>query len=365
MKELNVKVPAVQETSYPIIIGSGLLSKAMKMVNDKFPRYAKFIVSDICVANAGLLKTLDPQGNIPKFIINPAGEQSKTIQTVISITEQMEKAYMGRDTVIIALGGGTVGDMAGFAAAIFKRGIPVVQIPTTTVAQADSSVGGKTGVDSTISKNAFGSFHHPAMVIIDVQTLTTLDDRQYMAGLIESVKHALIMDAEYFDFIESNIENIIARKTEILEAIAEKNCRIKASVVENDPTEKNQRRALNYGHTIGHAIESASNFDLLHGESIAIGIIAAGLIEEEMSLADNAQHKRIRNILARLNMPAKIPASISQQQIIELLKRDKKAVNSWPKFVLLEKIGKVHCIDNQWAIDVDEKLIRTILPKLY
>jgi 3-dehydroquinate synthase len=161
----------------------------------------------------------------------------------------MEKKALGRDTVIIAIGGGTVGDMAGFAAAIFKRGIDVVQIPTTTVAQADSSVGGKTGVDSKISKNAFGAFKNPSAVFIDVATLKTLDKKQFNTGFVESIKHALIADKSYFNFIVNNLNDILARKNETLEFVANKNCRIKADVVQTDPYEKNKRRILNYGHT--------------------------------------------------------------------------------------------------------------------
>ena len=219
---------------------------------------------------------------------------------------------MGRDTVVIALGGGVVGDIAGFAAAIFKRGVKVVQIPTTTLAQADSAIGGKTGVDSSLSKNAFGVFWHPSAVYIDVATLKTLDDRQYRAGLVESVKHALIADEKYFEFLESNLDAILRRETDILEKVAYQNCRIKAQVVEADPTEKNQRRMLNYGHTIGHAIESASGFELLHGEAVAIGIIAAGMIEIEMGLGDEKRLERIRKILTGLGVPVGIPANISK-----------------------------------------------------
>ncbi|MHC4737149.1 MAG: 3-dehydroquinate synthase [Planctomycetota bacterium] len=272
MNEIEVKIPAAEAGSYRIHIGNEILGSLWDRIETDFSRSNKFVVTDENLVSAGHLEAL-------LFVITPAGETSKNINTVVSIIETMEKAYFGRDSLIVALGGGTVGDIAGFAASIFKRGVPVVHIPTSTVAQADSSIGGKTGVDSSISKNAFGAFWHPAAVYIDVATLTTLDDRQFRAGLVESVKHALIADKEYFDFLESNIEAILERKADVLEKMADYNCKIKASVVEADPTEKNQRRMLNYGHTVGHAIEAASGFELLHGEAVAIGIIAAGLIE--------------------------------------------------------------------------------------
>jgi 3-dehydroquinate synthase len=276
----------------------------------------------------------------------------------------MEKAYLGRDTLVVALGGGTVGDVAGFAAAVFKRGVPVIHIPTTTVAQADSSVGGKTGVDSSISKNAFGAFWHPTAVYIDVATLTTLEDRQFRAGLVESVKHAIIADSEYFDFLESNLGAVLERNTDVLEKVTHWNCKIKGSVVGADPGEKNLRRILNYGHTIGHAVEAASGFELLHGEAVAIGIIAAGLIEIEMQLAEPGRLRRIRQILQKLNVQVKLPKDLADKDLIDLIKRDKKAVNKWPRFVLISEIGRVHCLNGQYAVDVAPEVVKKVLEKL-
>ncbi len=308
-------------------------------------------------------KLLD-QRDVPTFVISPAGETSKNIDTVISIIETMEKAYLGRDTLVIALGGGTVGDIAGFAAAVFKRGVPVLQIPTTTVAQADSAVGGKAGVDSSVSKNAYGAFWHPAAVYIDVETLTTLDDRQFKAGLVESVKHALIADSRYFDFLENNLNAVLERKPDVLETVAHFNCKIKGSVVESDPREQNKRRILNYGHTIGHAVEAASGFELLHGEAVAIGIIAAGLIEVELELAPQDRLERIRQILEKLDVPVKLPRDLAEKDLMDLIKHDKKAVNKWPRFVLISNIGQVYCPDRQYAVDVAPELVEKVLKKL-
>ena len=315
MSEVKVKIPAVKASSYTIKIGTDILESLWAQIDSVFKQHNKFVVTDSNLVSAGHLSRLIGQRDVGVYVIEPPGETSKNINTLTSIIESMEKACLGRDTVIIALGGGTVGDIAGFAASIFKRGVPVVQIPTTTVAQADSSVGGKTGVDSTVSKNAFGAFWHPAAVYIDVALLDTLDDRQFRAGLVESVKHALIADAKYFDYLESNIDAILQRKSDVLEKIACFNCRIKASVVQADPTEKNQRRMLNYGHTVGHAVESASGFDLLHGEAVSIGIIAAGLIEIEMGLAKTDRLDRITGILKKLNMPTTVPLALTKEQI--------------------------------------------------
>jgi len=365
MNEIIVTIPAVESARYRIEIGTDTLGSLYERIGVDFSRYNKFIVTDKNLVLAGHLQTFLGQRKIPVFIIEPAGEISKNIDTVVSIIETMEKASFGRDTLIIALGGGTVGDMAGFAASIFKRGIPVVQIPTTTVSQADSAVGGKTGVDSSISKNAFGAFWQPAAVYIDVATLKTLEEREFRAGLVESVKHALIADSEYFDFLEGNIDSILWRNPDILEKIAYFNCKIKAAVVEADPNEKNQRRMLNYGHTIGHAVESASGFELLHGEAVAVGIIAAGLIEIELGLGTAERLDRIRKLLKKLGVPVIVPSNLSPKTLLEAIERDKKAVNKWPKFVLIDKTGHVYCRKGEWAIEVERDLVEKVMARLY
>ena len=365
MLEIEVKIPSVEPGSYKIKIGTGILSSLWPLIEADFESENKFVVTDENLVSAGHLQKLLGQRDIPVFVISPPGEASKNINTLVSIIEAMEKACLGRDTVIVALGGGTVGDIAGFAASVFKRGVSVVQIPTTTVAQADSAVGGKTGVDSSISKNAFGAFWQPAAVYIDVATLTTLEDRQFKAGLVESVKHALIADSEYFDFLENNIEAVLERKPDVLEKIADFNCRIKAAVVEADPNEKNQRRMLNYGHTIGHAVESASGFELLHGEAVAIGIIGAGLLEVELKLAEPTRLERVRKILQKLTVPTQIPSNLPKDALIDIIKRDKKAVNKWPRFVLIDKIGRVYCRNGQWAVQVQRQLVENVLDSLY
>lgn len=364
MLEHEIKVPASQATSYRIKIGEEILGALWPQIEANFSRYNKFIVTDENLVSAGHLEKLLDKRDVPAFVISPAGETSKNIDTVVSIIEMMERAYLGRDTLVIALGGGTVGDIAGFAAAIFKRGVPIIQIPTTTVAQADSAVGGKTGIDSELSKNAFGAFWHPAAVYIDIATLTTLDDRQFRAGLVESIKHALIADSEYFEFLENNLDAVLERKSDVLETVAHFNCKIKGSVVETDPCEQNKRRILNYGHTIGHAVEAASGFKLLHGEAVAIGIIAAGLIEIELKLATRERFERIRKILKKLDVPVKLPMDIAERDLIDLIRHDKKAVNKWPRFVLISNIGQVYCPDGQYAVEVAPELVEKILKEL-
>lgn len=360
---MRIKVPGTPETQYEIVIGSGILPSAWAQIKAAHPKFNRFVVTDERVVAAGHLEALLGGRPAPYFAITPAGEISKTIDTAVAIVEAMEKAYLGRDTVVIALGGGTVGDIAGFAAAIFKRGVPVVQIPTTTLAQADSAIGGKTGVDSSVSKNAFGAFWHPAAVYIDVALLKTLDDRQYRSGLVESVKHGLIADAGYFEFIEGHLDEILARDPNTLEMLARCNCQIKGGVVEEDPFEKNKRRILNYGHTVGHAVEAASNYEMLHGEAVAIGIIAAGLIEIELGLSKPGQLDSIRSVFKRLGVPTQIPADMPQEKLFDLMRHDKKAVDQWPKFVLLDRIGQAHCEAGQYAVQVDREVVERVLER--
>jgi 3-dehydroquinate synthase len=371
MTELVVKIPACEGGSYPIVIGTGLLSGLFTRIEKQFASKSIFIVTDAHVVAAGHLGVLTAGRAIASYSITPAGEQSKHLTTLTAILETMEKHRFGRDTVVVGLGGGTVGDIAGFAASIFKRGVPVVHIPTTTVAQADSSIGGKTGVDSSLSKNAFGCFWHPSAVFIDTSTLATLEEVQYRAGLAESVKHAAIADADYFAFLEKNSDAILRRDLSTLEIVAGYNCRIKAAVVEEDPTEKNKRRILNYGHTIGHAVESASNYQLLHGQCVAIGMVAAVKIEKAIGLVHDNRIERIEGLLEKFGLPIQIdrvgkahPAGIITEQLMNLLALDKKAVGKWPRFVLLEKLGQVHCKDSQWAVEAEPKIIKEIIEGL-
>lgn len=364
MSEHKIAIPGTEARAYKVRVGTDILASLWAEIEADCGHCNEFVVTDENLVSAGHLRKLLDSREVPSFVISPAGETSKNINTVVSIIEEMEKAYLGRDSLVVALGGGTVGDIAGFAASVFKRGIPVIQIPTSTVAQADSAVGGKTGVDSRISKNAFGAFWHPAAVYIDVVTLKTLEDRQYRAGLVESVKHALIADSEYFDFIESNLDAVLERRSDVLEEMASYNCRIKGSVVEIDPGEANKRRILNYGHTVGHAVEAASGFKMLHGESVAIGIIAAGLIEMKIGISQPGRLERIKSIFEKIGMTVTLPKDLAENDLIDLIKHDKKAVDKWPRFVLISEIGQAYCQDGQWAVEVERGVVEKVLREL-
>lgn len=365
MLEMDVNIPAKASGSYRVLVASGLLDSVIERTRLVLPTKRPFVVTDSNLVKVGLFKRLTGAAGLPGFIIDPAGEVSKNIRTVSAILEAMESHKLGRDTVVIAFGGGTVGDIAAFAASVFKRGVPVVQIPTTTLAQADSAIGGKTGVDSSISKNAYGTFWHPAIVFMDVDCLRTLDSRQYRAGLVESVKHGLIADAGLFGYIEENLDPILCCEPTAMVHLAFSNCRIKASVVQQDPQERSLRQILNYGHTIGHAVESASQYQLLHGEAVALGLVAAGMIEVRLGLSGKDKLQRLCLLLDRMGIPRHIPTYIPPEKVMELLAYDKKVVDCRPRFVLTSRLGQVYCYTGQWSVEVDLRLVEEVIKELY
>ncbi len=364
MREVPVSLVRSDDLSYSVLIGHGMLGEVLADVQRLYPRRRVFLLTDANVRAAGHVAVLAGDRPLAQYVIEPPGEISKHIGTVTQILEAMEALKFGRDSLLVALGGGTVGDIGGFAAAIFKRGVPYVQVPTTTVAQADSSVGGKVGVDSRLSKNAYGVFKQPARVYVDVATLATLDDRAYRAGLVESVKHAMIADAAYFEYLEMHLDELLARDPAALESVAERNVTLKGRVVEQDVEEQGARRVLNYGHTVGHAVESASGYRLLHGEALALGILAAARIAEELRLAEESVRRRAEALLEKLGMPAKLPPEIHSGALLEIMSRDKKALEARPRFVLLDGIGHAREENGEYVRAVDPAVLAKALAGL-
>jgi 3-dehydroquinate synthase len=364
VREVRVSLARSDDLSYSVLIGRGILGDVLADAQRLHPRRRVFLVTDANVRAAGHVAAVTGGRPVAQYVIDPPGEVSKQIGTVTDILDAMESQKFGRDSLLVALGGGTVGDIGGFAAAIFKRGVPYVQVPTTTVAQADSSVGGKVGVDSRLSKNAYGVFKQPAVVYADVATLATLDDRAYRAGLVESVKHAMIADAAYFECLETRLDALLARDPAALESLAERNVTIKARVVEQDVEEQGARRILNYGHTVGHAVESASGYRLLHGEAVALGILAAARIAEELGLADESIGRRSAALLGKLGMPAKLPPEINAGALQEIMSRDKKALEARPRFVLLDRLGHAREENGEYVRAVDPHVVAKALQEM-
>ena len=272
------------------------------------------------------------------------GEKNKTRETKEKLEDALLAEECGRDALVIALGGGVTGDLAGFVAGTYMRGIPVVQIPTTTISIADSSYGGKTGLDVPAGKNLVGVFHQPVAVFMDTELLKTLDKRNYDSGLIEIIKHGIIKNKEFYNFLKENLDVILSREGEeydkIMGKIVMDNIAIKREVVVEDQKESNLRKILNYGHTIGHAVEKLSNFDLLHGEAISIGICAEAFLTYKNGLCSEECFLEQKNIIKALGQETKIPEGISTDDIVELMKLDKKARNGMPEFSLVSEIGK-------------------------
>lgn len=269
----------------------------------------------------------------------PAGEESKTLDTVRDAYKFLIKEGFDRKDMLLALGGGVTGDMTGFVAATYLRGIDFVQIPTTLLAQSDSSIGGKTGVDFDGYKNMVGAFKMPRLVYMNVSTLKTLDERQYYSGFAEVMKHGLIKDEPFYLWLLDNMYEICDRKPDVLQEMVYRSCLVKKQVVEKDPTEKGERALLNFGHTIGHAIEKARHFTLYHGECVALGAVAAAYLSYKRNLLSMEEYYEIRDMFVPFNLPISVE-DIVPEEIVRLSRSDKKMENGQIKFVLLKKIGK-------------------------
>lgn len=281
------------------------------------------------------------EGHCRKVILHvfAAGEMNKTLDTVKEIYKNLIEEQFDRKDLLIALGGGVVGDITGYAAATYLRGVDFIQIPTTLIAQSDSSIGGKTGVDFDGYKNMVGAFYMPKLVYMNIGALKELDDRQFYAGFAEVMKHGLIKDAAFYEWLLDNMYEIHDRDLEVLEEMVIRSCGVKKLVVEKDPTEKGDRALLNFGHTIGHAIEKAMNFEMLHGECISLGMVAAAYISWKHNWLSMDEYYEVRDMFVPFNLPISID-TIVPEEILRLTKADKKMEAGQIKFVLLKKVGK-------------------------
>jgi 3-dehydroquinate synthase len=338
MRELTV---ALGERSYPILIGSSLLDGCEPLERLASGRMVA-LVTDATVGplhGARVRDALRPHAASVLEVVLPAGEVHKTWASLERIFEALLRARFDRDALIVAVGGGVVGDMAGFAAAVYQRGIDFVQVPTTLLSQVDSSVGGKTGINHPLGKNMIGAFHQPRLVVIDVDTLATLPDRELSAGLAEVIKHGAIADAAYFDAVERDLPALRAHDRRALIAAVARSCEIKASVVERDEREGGLRAILNFGHTFGHAIEAGLGYgEWLHGEAVGAGMVMAADLSRRLGLVDAGIADRVRGAVAAAGLPVRGPVWPASRYV-ELMSVDKKAKQGTPRFVLLDGLG--------------------------
>ena len=354
MKELQV---ALNDKGYPIYIGTGLLRQKELLVKHIKSKQV-LIVTNTTISPLYLddvIKCL--QGFQVEVIELPDGEQYKNLENLTKIFDQLLAKKFSRNSTLIALGGGVIGDMGGFAAACYQRGIPFIQIPTTVLAQVDSSVGGKTGVNHPLGKNMIGAFYQPQCVIADIDVLDTLDDRQLSAGIAEVIKYGLIRDLDFFEWLEKNISLLLARDKAALAYIIERSCINKAEIVAEDEFEAGVRAILNLGHTFGHAIETGMGYgEYLHGEAVAIGIGFAADLSRRMGWITGNDISRILSLLKRAQLPVVPPKEMNVSKFLDLMAVDKKNVDGKIRLILLEAIGKAAL-----PINIDQSLLEQTL----
>lgn len=329
------------ERSYPILIGSGLLGRA-ELVKPYVRGSQVMIVSNETVAPLYLEKVQQAFADYrTEAVILPDGEQYKTLEICNRIYSALLEKRFDRRCTLVALGGGVVGDMTGFAAATYQRGVDFIQIPTTLLAQVDSSVGGKTGVNHPQGKNMIGAFHQPQLVLADTDTIDTLDDRQLSAGLAEIIKYGLINDLSFFEWLEANMDALLARDKSALAYAIERSCQDKADVVAADEKEGGQRALLNLGHTFGHAIETGMGYGAwLHGEAIATGMLLAAELSSDIGWITKVDVDRVRNLLQRARLPIQAPPQMDSNQFINLMAVDKKVLDGQMRLVLMRALGE-------------------------
>ena len=360
MTETMVTV-GLGKRSYPIRISSGLLEKiGLDLLQRKIGTKYGVISDDRVAALYGgtFMQSLKDAGIKAELITFPAGEASKNLQTIATLSSELAQRGFDRKAALIALGGGVTGDITGFLASIYLRGIPFVQVPTTLLSQVDSSVGGKTGVDIPEGKNLVGTFYQPKAVYIDSDVLRTLPVEELQGGLAEVIKYGVIHDAEFFAFLEKERDAVLALRQDVLTKLIACCCEIKAWVVEQDEREGGLRRILNFGHTIGHAVEAASGFRLIHGYAVAIGMCAVAELAVRTGCLSTKDAQAIHKLIESYGLPTAIPAEFDREAIKKYLLTDKKTVGGRVFYVLPERIGTVKITDQVREEDVEAILTR-------
>jgi 3-dehydroquinate synthase len=346
--------------SYEIAIDRGLIAEAGQFVAERLDcRHAAVITDEHVRSLHGdpVAASLTSRGIRADLLTVPAGEKSKCPAEAERLWNRLVESGAGRKTVIVAVGGGVVGDLAGFVAATFARGLPFIQVPTSVIAQVDSSVGGKVGINLPSAKNLVGAFWQPAGVLIDTKVLDTLPEREFLSGMAEVVKYGVILDAHFFEYLEQNVEPILRRDADVLAHLIERSCRLKADVVEQDEREETGLRAvLNYGHTFCHAIETVAGYGrFLHGEAVAIGMVLAAQLAERMGRIDASFTRRQRDLLAALKLPVKV-TNLDVDELLSAMQRDKKVEHGSLRFVLPTRLGHVELVGQ-----VDPALVKQVV----
>jgi 3-dehydroquinate synthase len=355
---MRVLTVALDERSYPIYIGARLMDSAQDLLSRHIHSKQVLVVTNETVAPLYLNSLTRALGAFRlEAVVLPDGEQYKSLETIGTIFDALLEHRFSRNATLIALGGGVIGDMGGFAAACYQRGIAFIQMPTTLLAQVDSSVGGKTGVNHPLGKNMIGAFYQPRCVLADTSCLDTLDDRQLSAGIAEVIKYGLIRDTEFFVWLEHNMDLLLLRDSEALAFAIERSCVNKAEVVAADEKEANVRATLNLGHTFGHAMETGTGYgQILHGEAVAIGICQAADLSLRLGWLSDEDVERIVAVMRRARLPVQPPPELDSERFLALMAVDKKNVDGKLRLILLENIGKATL-----PVSVDVALIEQTL----
>ena len=346
--------------SYPVYVHAGALTQLPDLIRKSLPERRVAMIADAYVYRlyrAGQLGATPWEGEAITF---DPGESSKTRESWARLTDELMDRGFGRDSGLIALGGGVTGDLAGFVAATYMRGIPYLQVPTTVLAMLDAAVGGKTGVDTGKGKNLVGAFHPPAAVIADPHALGTLPEREYRAGLAEAVKHGLIADEAYFTWIEEAVDPLASRQPEALTHLIRRSVEIKAEVVAADERESGRRAILNAGHTVAHALEQASGYQLPHGEAVGLGLIVECHLAERLGVAPAGLAGRVARLLGRLGLPDRLQRHLDHSVLLDAMTRDKKNRDSKIHFALPARLGAMHRTGG-WTTSVPQESIREAL----
>lgn len=347
---------------YEIEIGFKLLNFQSQYLSSLASRFA--IITDDKVASLygeSLLEYLTSTGLEAYLFSFTNGEQYKTRETKEVLENQLFERGLGRDTCVIALGGGVVTDLAGYVAATYCRGVPLVMIPTSLLGMVDASIGGKTGVNISYGKNMLGSVYQPKKVIIDLSTLRSLPNKELVNGVVEMIKHGLIADCNLFENLERHSNQLLILDSAILEKVIFESCRIKKEIVEQDEKENGKRRLLNFGHTIGHALEHLTHYSLSHGEAVAIGLLVESYLSVKRGILNQKAFDRIKNILLQYGLLLRIPSRFSIQAMLEAMALDKKSLKGKPRFVMIDAIGSALTYDSSYCTHIEESLITDAL----
>jgi 3-dehydroquinate synthase len=345
--------------SYPVYVEPGLLARLGELVRTHLPGLRVAMIADDTVHRLYRGGRLGG-GWDGETLTFPAGERSKSRETWSRLTDELLRRGFGRDSGIVALGGGVTGDLAGFVAATYMRGVPYLQVPTTLLSMLDASVGGKTGVDAAEGKNLIGAFHHPVAVVADPRALATLPERVYRAGLAEAVKHGLIADRQYFEWMEREADHLLARDADVLEALVRRSVEIKAEVVSEDEREGGRRAVLNAGHTVAHALERVTDYRMPHGEAVGLGLVAEAALAAGLGLATPEAGARVVALLERLGLPTRLPEPVPADRVLAAMTGDKKNRANVLRFALPRALGSMGP-GPDWTTEAAEPAIRSAL----